>query len=86
MRYKGFRPAKGVTLENSLRHVAAIEEAAVRDSKNVEPQQRAAALRLLRAALQSAIRTIDRLLGEKRIEEDDSAQIYTMIHPKGGVN
>lgn len=83
---KDFRPARGVTLANSFRHIAAIEEAVVRDITKVDPSQRAGVLRIIRAALKMALNTINRLLeesGDNPASQKEEAKIYMMMRKEG---
>ena len=86
MRYKDFRPARGVTLANSFRHIAAIEDAVVRDIRKVDPSERRFVLRVLRAALKMLLRTIDTL--EKQsppqpMSDEEQTRIYEMMGIEG---
>lgn len=49
-----FTPAEGVTLENALRYVVAIQEAAQRDAVSVSKDDRSMILGILAAALDDA--------------------------------
>lgn len=49
-----FTPAEGVTLENALRYVVAIQEAAQRDAESVNKDDRSMILGILSAALEDA--------------------------------
>ena len=83
---KGFRPARGVTLTNSFRHIAAIEDAVVRDIRKVDPSERRFVLRILRAALTMALNTINRLLeesGDNPASQEEEAKIYMMMRKEG---
>ena len=83
---KGFRPARGVTLANSFRHIAAIEDAVVRDIRKVDPSERRFVLRALRAALKMALSTINRLLeesGDNPASQEEEAKIYIMMRKEG---
>lgn len=88
MRYKGFKPVSGVTLENSIRHLAAVEEAVVRDIRKVEPSQRQMVLRLIRSVVRSLDKAITRLIGEAGGEDsaEQHAFIYAKLHPPGDPN
>lgn len=53
-----FTPAEGVTLENALRYVVAIQEAAQRDAESVNKDDRSMILGILSAALEDAAQRV----------------------------
>ena len=64
-----FRPAEGVTLENSISYIAAVEEAVRNEYGSIEPELRTAVLTAVRTALCFVVDTIDEIIdmGEMRV-------------------
>lgn len=68
---EGFKPAEGVTVENSLRYIVAVEEAAMNEFRSLEPNARAIALVAIRTSLVVALNTIDKLIELDELERDE---------------
>ena len=59
-----FKPAEGVTLDNCLRYIEAIEQAAARDISRIGKGERSMILGVVSAALSNAANKIDKVRNE----------------------
>ena len=75
MKDNDFTPAEGVTIDNCLRYIAAIEEAAKRDIALVNKGERAMTLGLVSSALSNAAASLNKL--RKDMEEKGQAPPIT---------
>ena len=75
MKDNDFTPAEGVTIDNCLRYIAAIEEATRRDIALVKKSDRSMTLGLVSSALSNAADSISKL--RKDMEEKGQAPPIT---------
>lgn len=68
-------PVKGVTIENCLRYINAVEEAAKRDIKDLPIEERSFMLGLIKVHMQLSIMSLDRL--QAALEESGDATPIT---------
>lgn len=57
-----FTPAEGVTMENAIRYILAVEEAAMNEFNDLPPEDRRTILATLGVTMRLALNTIARLI------------------------